>query len=133
MELLSERDLNTFWDEKLSKYPKPKILKGYFDNNYFYTLNDNKSIFFFVLVASDILKKSRSKSELNKVYVATRSECSVATIDGSDEQIWFTKEPPIPMSCQRPYNDIHATFLELIKTSKKASTTSRRSRIISKK
>lgn len=106
-------ELDELWKFKFGKYTSPSIKKGYFDGNIFWTMEDNRSVLFFVLAGNNQLKKLKTKSEIHKVYVITRSDCEEGYFE-SGEKIWFMKDSPVPVSCQRPFNELYRLFLEVI-------------------
>ncbi len=127
-------ELNDLWKYKFGKYTTPTIKKGFFDGNIFWTMEDNRSVFFFVLAGNNQLKRVKTKSEIHKVYVITKSECERGLFE-SGERIWLMKDSPIPISCQRPFNELHRLFLEAISDIEKKGSKRSKSKVskVSKK
>ncbi len=62
-----------------SKFPKPKVLYGFYQNKWYLTTDDSQTIFFFL-------------SDIGQVFVAARFKClpvEIKNSDGKSTQVYY--------------------------------------------
>lgn len=94
-------------------FDTPSIVKGVREDNVFYTIEDGRSIIFFI-PAIPIESKSGyrklKKGSLYRVYAIAKSKCFASEkfipSTGEVEEVWEMIDNPIPVNCNEPFNPV---------------------------
>ena len=76
-------ELSSKWDQQASNpivYKKPNILLGYYMEKFYITIDDSKSVFFFI-------------SSLGQVYACIKEKCIPQQIEQGKSTIYSISEP----------------------------------------
>lgn len=118
--VLTNEELEDIWDTKSGVFEKPILVKGFRDDNIFYTVEDNRSIYFFVSATpidpKASYKNPKKKLSLYRIYAISAEKCRPSEkfnpSIGETEEMWEMTEMPIPVNCNVPFNALQKFVID---------------------
>lgn len=105
-----ELNLKQYWDQAPEGVIPPKIYYGYYksEGKLFLTVEDHRSVFFFVPIApissGNIYRESRDPYKEHRLFSCVKSQCKIT--EYLDVPVYEMGQTKV-VSCTKPFNEAH--------------------------